>query len=280
MIERICTCAAWEAFMKIKNKIAVVTGGADGIGKGLCERFAKEGATKVIVLDRNGDGARKTAAAIGGVAYDCDVSREVDIKDIVDEVEKTIGPITLFCSNAGIGDFGGRPDDATSQPNEQWQRGWEVNVMAHVYAARACLPYMIARREGYFVNTASAAGLLNQIGNPVYGVTKHAAVGYAEILAITHRDQGIRVSVLCPQAVDTPMLRRAGVGSQNVDGILTAEQVAQCVVEAIDEERFEILPHPQVLGYMQKKTENYSRWIGGMAKLRRALADAKNERDP
>ncbi len=261
--------------MKIKNKIAVVTGGADGIGKGLCERFAKEGATKVIVLDRNGEGARKTAAAIGGVAYECDVSRESDIKRIVDEVEKTVGGIALFCSNAGIGDFGGRPDDATSQPNEQWQRGWEVNVMAHVYAARACLPYMIGRREGYFVNTSSAAGLLNQIGNPVYGVTKHAAVGFAEILAITHRDQGIRVSVLCPQAVDTPMLRRAGVGSQNVDGILTPEQVAQCVVEAIDEERFEILPHPQVLGYMRKKTENYSRWIGGMAKLKRALDDAK-----
>ena len=134
--------------MKLKNKIAVVTGGADGIGKGLCERFAKEGATKVIVLDRNGDGARKTAAGIGGVAYDCDVAREADIKRIVDEVEKTIGPIALFCSNAGIGDFGGRPDDATSQPNEQWQRGWEVNLMAHVYAARACLPYMIKRGEG------------------------------------------------------------------------------------------------------------------------------------
>jgi NAD(P)-dependent dehydrogenase (short-subunit alcohol dehydrogenase family) len=261
--------------MKIKGKIVAVTGGADGIGRGLCERFAQEGAARVIVLDRNGDGARKVAAAIGGVAHECDVSREPEIKRIVDDVEKTVGPIALFCSNAGIGDFGGRGDDATSQPNDQWQRGWDVNVMAHVYAARACLPYMIRRGEGYFVNTASAAGLLNQIGNPVYGVTKHAAVGFAEILAITHRDQGIRVSVLCPQAVDTPMLRRAGVGSQNVDGVLTAEQVAQCVVDAIEEERFEILPHPQVLGYMRKKTENYSRWIAGMAKLMRSLKEAK-----
>jgi NAD(P)-dependent dehydrogenase (short-subunit alcohol dehydrogenase family) len=261
--------------MKIAGKIVVVTGGADGIGKGLCQRFAKEGAARVIVLDRNGAGAAAVATAIGGIAHPCDVSREQDIKRIVDDVEKNVGPIALFCSNAGIGDFGGRPDDATSQPNDQWQRGWEVNVMAHVYAARACLPYMIGRSEGYFVNTASAAGLLNQIGNAVYGVTKHAAVGFAEILAITHRDQGIRVSVLCPQAVDTPMLRRAGTGSQNVDGVLTTEQVAQCVVEAIDEERFEILPHPQVLGYMRRKTENYSRWIGGMAKLRRELGQAK-----
>ena len=261
--------------MQIKGKIVVVTGGADGIGKGLCERFAREGAAKVIVLDRNGEGARKVAAAIGGVAYECDVAKEADIQRIVAEVEKDIGPIALFCSNAGIGDFGGTPDDATSQSNEQWQRGWDVNLMAHVYAARACLPHMIARGEGYFMNTASAAGLLNQIGNAVYGVTKHAAVGFAEILAITHRDQGIRVSVLCPQAVDTPLLRRAGEGSQNVDGVLTPEQVAQHVVEAIEAERFEILPHPQVLGYMRKKTEDYSRWIGGMAKLQRTLFQKK-----
>lgn len=257
--------------MKIKGKVVVVTGGADGIGKGLCERFAREGAAKVIVLDRNAEGAKKVADAIGGIAYACDVSKEADVQRIVEDIEKKVGPIALFCSNAGIGDFGGRPNDATSQPNDQWQRGWEVNVMAHVYAARACLPHMIARGEGYFMNTASAAGLLNQIGNAVYGVTKHAAVGFAEILAITHRDQGIRVSVLCPQAVDTPLLRRAGEGSQNVDGVLTPEQVAEVVVEAIEQERFEILPHPQVLGYMRKKTEDYSRWIGGMAKLQRAL---------
>src|SRR5947209_8673870 len=174
IVVQVCLQAASvrEVTMKINGRIAVVTGGADGIGKGLCERFAKEGARKVIVLDRNGDGARKTAAAIGGVAYDCDVSHETDVKRIVDEVENTIGGITLFCSNAGIGDFGGRADDATSQPNAQWQRGWEVNVMTHVYAVRACLPYMIGRREGYFVNTPSAAGPPNQLGNPVYGVTK------------------------------------------------------------------------------------------------------------
>lgn len=262
--------------MKIQGRIVVVTGGADGIGEGLCERFAAEGAKTIVVLDRNGEGARKVAAAVGGVAYECDVSQEGDVRRIVEDVEANVGPISIFCSNAGIGQFGGRPEDATSQSNEQWRRGWEVNVMAHVYAARACLPHMIGRGEGYFVNTASAAGLLNQIGNSVYGVTKHAAVGFAEILAITHRDQGIRVSVLCPQAVDTPMLHAAGGGSQNVDGLLTPAQVAQCVAEAIDEERFEILPHPQVLGYMRKKTEDYSRWIGGMAKLQRTLTHGKH----
>lgn len=261
--------------MKIKGRIAVVTGGADGIGKGLCERFAAEGAKKVVVLDRNGAGAKAVADAIGGVAYECDVAKEDQVRRIVDEVEKNVGPISVFVSNAGIGDFGGRQDDAASQSNEQWQRGWDVNVMAHVYAARACLPHMIPRGEGYFVNTASAAGLLNQIGNACYGVTKHAAVGFAEILAITHRDQGIRVSVLCPQAVDTPLLRRAGEGSQNVDGVLTPAQVADYVVQAMDEEKFEILPHPQVLGYMRKKTEDYSRWIGGMAKLQRTLFQKK-----
>jgi NAD(P)-dependent dehydrogenase (short-subunit alcohol dehydrogenase family) len=264
-----------EGILKIKGKIVVVTGGADGIGKGLCERFAREGAAEVIVLDLNGEGAKTVADSIGGTAYACDVSKEAEIQRIVQDVEKNIGPIALFCSNAGIGDFGGQPGDAASQPNEQWQRGWEINVMAHVYAARACLPYMIKRGEGYFMNTSSAAGLLNQIGNAVYGVTKHAAVGFAEILAITHRDQGIRVSVLCPQAVNTPLLKRAGEGSQNLDGVLTPEEVAQHVVDAIDEERFEILPHPQVLGYMRKKTENYSRWIAGMAKLQRALNQSK-----
>ncbi|MFV0279539.1 MAG: SDR family NAD(P)-dependent oxidoreductase [Rhodoblastus sp.] len=261
--------------MKLKGRIVVVTGGADGIGKGLCERFAAEGAKKVVVLDRNGAGARAVADAIGGIAFECDVSKEDRVRAIVDEVEKTIGPISLFCSNAGIGGFGGKPDDATSQSNAQWQLGWEVNVMAQVYAARACLPYMIPRGEGYFVNTASAAGLLNQIGNACYGVTKHAAVGFAEILAITHRDQGSRVSVLCPQAVDTPLLRSAGEGSQNVDGVLSPAQVADDVVKAVEEERFEILPHPQVLDYMRKKTADYSRWIGGMAKLQRSLSQKK-----
>ena len=261
--------------MHVTGRVVVVTGGADGIGRAMVERFHKDGAKAIVVADRNLAGAEAVAKSVGGIAMACDVGNEADVQKLVAEAESRAGPIELFCSNAGIGDFGGDPNDATSSPNAQWQRGWEVNVMAHVYAARACLPSMISRGRGYFVNTASAAGLLNQIGNPVYGVTKHAAVGFAEILAITHRDQGIRVSVLCPQAVDTAMLRAGGEGPQHVDGVLTPADVAQCVVEALAEERFLIIPHAQVHGYMMKKAENYDRWIGGMAKFRRALGKAK-----
>ena len=261
--------------MHVTGRIVVVTGAADGIGRALAERFHKEGAKAIVVADRNVAGVEEVAAAIGGIAMACDVGTEGDVQRLVAEAESRAGPIDLFCSNAGIGDFRGDPSDATSSPNEQWQRGWEVNVMAHVYAARACLPAMIARGRGHFLNTISAAGLLNQIGNPVYGVTKHAAVGFAENLAITHRDQGIRVSILCPQAVDTAMLRAGGEGPQHVDGVLSPADVAQCVVDGLAEERFLILPHPQVHGYMMKKAQDYDRWIGGMAKFRRTLVKAK-----
>jgi NAD(P)-dependent dehydrogenase (short-subunit alcohol dehydrogenase family) len=262
--------------MHVQGKIVVVTGGADGIGRALAERFHRDGAKAVVVADRNAAGAEAVAASIGGIALACDVGREEDVQKLVAMTESRVGPIDLFCSNAGIGGFGGDPNNAASASNDQWQLGWQVNVMAHVYAARACLPGMIARGSGTFLNTVSAAGLLNQIGNAVYGVTKHAAVGFAENLAITHRDQGIRVSILCPQAVDTAMLRAGGDGPQHVDGVLTPGEVAQCVVDGLAEERFLILPHPQVHGYMMKKAENYERWIGGMAKFRRMLMGAKS----
>lgn len=261
--------------MHVTGRTVVVTGAADGIGKALALRFRKEGAKAIVVADRNVAGVEAVAREIGGIAMACDVGKEADIQNLVAEAESRAGPIDLFVSNAGIGDFGGDPNDATSSPNAQWQRGWDVNVMAHVYAARACLPSMISRGRGHFLNTISAAGLLNQIGNAVYGVTKHAAVGFAENLAITHRDQGIRVSILCPQAVDTAMLRAGGEGPQHVDGVLTPDDVAGCVVDGLAEERFLILPHPQVHGYMTKKAENYDRWIGGMVKFRRMLTKAK-----
>ena len=259
--------------MKVTGRIVVVTGGADGIGKGLCERFAAEGAKKVVVLDRNGAGAKATADAIGGVAYECDVSKEDQVKRIVDDVEKNIGPISVFVSNAGIGDFGGRQDDATSQPNDQWQRGWDVNVMAHVYAARHLVPRYKARGGGYFLNTISAAGLLSQVGSPAYSATKHGAVGFAENLAISHKADNIRVSILCPQGVDTNMLRSIPKGPQSGDGDLSPEQVAQDVLAGLEKESFVILPHPQVLGYMRKKTEDYDRWISGMARIQAKMRE-------
>jgi NAD(P)-dependent dehydrogenase (short-subunit alcohol dehydrogenase family) len=241
----------------------------------LCERFHREGAAAVAVLDRNRAGAQAVADRVGGLALPCDVTDETALAAAVTTIEERAGPITLFCSNAGVADFGGDPDNAASPPNDSWQRGWEVHVMAHVYAARALLPRMIGRGGGYFLHTISAAGLLSQIGNPVYSTTKHAAVGFAEHLAITHRDQGIRVSILCPQGVDTPLLRGGSHGPQHLDGVLTPEQVADATIQGLDAERFLILPHPQVASYIGNKAENHDRWIGGMAKLRRSLAAAE-----
>jgi NAD(P)-dependent dehydrogenase (short-subunit alcohol dehydrogenase family) len=257
--------------VKIKDKVVVVTGGADGIGRALCERFHREGARAVIVADLNGEIAEAVARSIGGVAFRCDVTSEQDIIRVVDETEKNAGPIDLFCSNAGALDGGASPDDVGAAGNDRWMQSWSLHVMAHVYAARALLPRMIARGGGYFLNTSSAAGLLSQIGNAVYATTKHAAIGFAEILAITHRDQGIRVSVLCPQGVDTPLLRSAGPGPQHLDGVITPEACAAAAIEGLEAERFLILPHPEVAAYVRKKGENYERWLGGMVKLKRSL---------
>ena len=262
--------------MKIKDKIVVVTGGADGIGKALCERFHKEGAKMVIVADLNGDKAAAVAKSIGGKAYKCDVANEQDIIRIVEETEKNIGPIDLFCSNAGLADREASPDFVGSSTNESWTRSWNVHVMSHVYAARALLPRMIRRGGGYFLNTSSAAGLLSQIGSAVYATTKHAAVAFGEILAITHRDQGIRVSMLCPQGVDTPLLRAGRHGPQHLDGVLTPEECADAVIKGLESENFLILPHPQVAQYMRNKAENYDRWLGGMVKLKRSLEADKS----
>lgn len=258
--------------MKVAGSVVVVTGGAEGIGRALCERFAKEGAKAVVVADRNIQGAEQVAKRIGGRSMRCDVEHESDIITLVETTEREIGPISLFCSNAGIGHFGENPDDAGSGSDEAWKHGWAVNVMAHVYAARALLPRMTAAGGGYFLNTISAAGLLNQIGSAVYSTTKHAAVGFAENLAITHADQGIRVSILCPQAVDTAMLRAAGPGAQHVDGVLTPDAVADAAIRGLAEERFLILPHPQVREYIRRKGEDYERWMAGMIRFRRRLS--------
>jgi NAD(P)-dependent dehydrogenase (short-subunit alcohol dehydrogenase family) len=248
--------------MDIRNRVAVVTGGASGIGRALALRFARDGAAGVVVADVDEAGAEEVAATIGGLAVRVDVSSEEEIRDLVARSANRFGRIDLFCSNAGIAYRGG-----VETPNEQWQRIWDVNVMAHVYAARAVLPGMLERGEGYLLNTASAAGLLSQVDSATYSVTKHAAVALAEWLSINHRDRGIRVSVLCPQAVRTQMTAR-GPGVAAVDGMIEPEEVADVVMDAIAEERFLILPHPQVQTYMERKVADYDRWLAGMRRLK------------
>ena len=250
--------------MNLKDRIIVVTGAAGGIGRALAQRFAREGAKLIVCADRDEAGAKATADSVGGVAFKVDVSREADIKSLIETVEADHGPIDLFCSNAGIGVSGG-----AEAADEDWQRIWDINVMAHVWAARYLVPLMKARGGGYLLNTASAAGLLSQIGSAPYAVTKHAAVGLAEWLAITHGDDGIKVSVLCPQAVRTAMTAGNPDGVASVDGMMEPETLADMVVPALEAEDFLILPHPQVLDYMRKKTADYGRWIGGMRKLNR-----------
>jgi NAD(P)-dependent dehydrogenase (short-subunit alcohol dehydrogenase family) len=248
----------------IKDRIIVVTGAASGIGRELARRFAKEGARLVVCSDIDGEGAATVAKEIGGVSFRTNVGLETDIQQMIDAVEADHGPIYMFCSNAGIGIGGG-----AEASDDGWQRIWDINVMAHVWAARHLVPRMATRGGGYLVNTASAAGLLSQIGSAPYAVTKHAAVGLAEWLAITHGDQGIKVSVLCPQAVRTAMTAGNPDGVASVDGMIEPEDVAECCVRAIEAEDFLILPHPVVLDYMRRKTGDYNRWIRGMQKLNR-----------
>jgi NAD(P)-dependent dehydrogenase (short-subunit alcohol dehydrogenase family) len=247
--------------MELKDKIIVVTGGASGIGREMCRRFAREGAKKVIVADLNGEGAAAVAAEFGGHSMAVDVRNESEIIELINSTETQFGPIDLFCSNAGIG-IGKNIDE----PDEVWQTIWEVNTMAHVWAARHLVPLMIARGGGYLLNTSSAAGLLNQIGSVTYAVTKHAAVALAEWLSITYGDQGIKVSVLCPQAVRTAMTAR-GAGVAGVDGMIEPESAVEAVVETLREEKFLVLPHPEVAEYMKRKAADYDRWLKGMRRL-------------
>ena len=260
--------------MKIAGKVCVVTGGASGIGKALATRFIAEGATAIVIADLNADMVSAVGAEIGAQAHALDVRDESAVAALVASVEAEHGQIDLSCSNAGITGVDGEPWWATGADNALWQRMWEIHLMSHVYAARACLPAMIARGEGYFLNTASAAGLLAQIGSAPYSVTKHAAVSFAESLAITHGDDGIKVSCLCPQAVDTAMTAGTdGGGVAGVDGMLSAEAVAEAVIQGLDAESFLILPHPEVEEYRQNKARSYDRWLGGMRKLRRLFTD-------
>ncbi len=262
--------------MQIKDKVVVVTGAGSGIGRALCERFAREGAGAIVVADINADSVADTEAAIESstrtLGMTCDVAQESAVEALVAAALEQFGHIDLFCSNAGIFTPG---DENVS--TAEWQRIWDINVMGHIFAARAVLPSMLARGEGYLLNTASAAGLLSQIGSAPYAVTKHAAVGFAEWLAITYGGRGIKVSVLCPQAVRTAMTA-GGTGAAGVDGMLEPEQLAESVMATLAAERFLILPHPEVLTYMRRKTDDYDRWLGGMRRLQERFADSYKDK--
>jgi len=249
--------------MKVTGKNIVITGGASGIGKALAERFHKEGAKSVTVADLQDGALQEVAASINGLAVKCDVAKESDILNLIAKAEEAYGQIDIFVSNAGLARYGWE-----ELPNDIWTLHWDVHVMAHIYAARALVDKMVAQGGGYLINTASAAGLLSQIDSAPYAVTKHAAIAFAETMAIRYGDKGVRVSVLCPQQVRTAMTEGRLDQVASVDGTLEPEELADCVIETMDKEEFLILPHPQVLDYMQLKSSNYDRWLGGMRKLR------------
>jgi len=263
--------------MELTGKVVVVTGGASGIGRALARRFADEGARGVAVADIDADGARAVADQIGAdggeaTAAGCDVSDARQVEDLIAGAERAFGPVDMFCANAGVGQGTG-----LDTPDDVWEQAFDVNVRAHVLAARRLVPGWLERGEGYFLSTASAAGLLTQIGSAPYSVTKHAAVAFSEWLAVTFGRRGIRVSCLCPMGVNTNMLNagldmadKEGVGARVVAAageVLEPEDVAQAVVEGLRDERFLILPHPEVLEFFRRKGSDYDRWIAGMQRL-------------
>ena len=253
--------------MDLRDKVVVVTGAGSGIGAAMARRFAKESPKALVLGDLDVSSAREVADEIGAEPFEIDVSDEAANRDLVESVESSHGPIDLFCANAGYAMVGDEQADA-----REWDRMWEVNVMSHIHAAKALVPSWVARGEGYFLSTASAAGLLTNLKAAQYSVTKHAAVAFAEWLAITYGDAGVRVSCLCPQFVDTPLLERAeefkALGGSHV---LTPEEVADAVVAGLESESFLILPHPEVETFFQNKASDYDRWIGGMRKLQRSV---------
>ncbi len=271
--------------MKLENRTIVITGAASGIGRAMALRFARERPRALVLADlarqaaaleslaaalAAGDGAARPT--VRALAVPCDVASEAEVKALVATAEKRFGHVDVFCSNAGL-----IRDGTEFTPDADWDLNWQVHVMAHVYAARAVVPGMRARGEGYLLNTSSAAGLITSLPSATYAVSKHAAIALAEYLSIRHGDAGIRVSVLCPQAVDTPMVQgRPGSSAAKADGIISAEALADCVVEGLDAETFLILPHPQVLEYFQRKAQGYDRWLGGMRRFAAKLGIGKD----
>ena len=256
--------------MEIRDRVVVVTGGGGGIGGALSRRFAAEGAEKVVVCDIDRQAAETVAAEIGGTAVCADVTVESDVAQLVGGTLEAHGRIDIYCSNAGIA-FGGGPEAS----DQAWRQSWDVHVMAHLYAARALLPGMRARRDGYIMGTISAAGLLNHILAAPYAVTKAAGLSFFEWMAIAYHDEGIRVSALCPQGVRTAMLTQEGERNFLTAGALEPEQVADAVVEAIRDERFLILPHPEVGEFFRRKAADYDRWLRGMRRLRAGIQEER-----
>jgi NAD(P)-dependent dehydrogenase (short-subunit alcohol dehydrogenase family) len=261
--------------MDPRGRAVVVTGGGSGIGRALARRFATEGARGVVVADLDTDAARAVAEEIGeqARAVDCDVADDAQIGQLLTQAHDAFGPIDVFCANAGVIQHSG-----LDAPDAAWDVALGVNVRAHVYAARRLVPSWIERGEGYWLSTASAAGLLTQIGSAPYSVTKHAAVAFAEWLSVTYGDRGVRVSCVCPMGVETAMTTGQGsLGARVVasaGAMLQPEDVAAAVVEAMRQERFLVLPHPEVLDYFRRKGADYDRWIAGMRRLQSRVADA------
>lgn len=250
--------------MELNNKVVIITGGSGGIGKAMAAAFLREGAKAIMLADKNAGAVAEAAAELGCDGMVCNVTDENQIIALVETTSSKYGQVDVFCSNAGAGG-GGLLTDAE---NEVWQEQWELHVMSHLYAARATLPDMIQRGDGYLLNTASAAGLLAALGSGPYSVTKAAAVKFAEFLSITHGEDGIKVSVLCPQGVNTAMAPKS-LGDGQTDGIIEASALAETVVQTMREERFHVLPHPEVEEYVRRKGDNIDRWLLGMQRLRK-----------
>lgn len=262
--------------MDLNGKIAIVTGGASGIGKACASAFHARGA-KVVIADLNHDAAKAAGEQFGGFGLGVDVTDETALARLVNRVERQLGPVDIFMSNAGIGVSDGPGWGAGDAPTPSWDACWQVNVMASVFAARM-LARSMAKRDGHFIITASAAGLLNQIGDAPYSATKAAAVSFAESLAITHGDDGLKVQCLCPEGVNTPLVKEIEGGAQGLSGYLEPEDVAETLLKAMEENRFLVTTHAQTPEYVAKKGSERDRWVGGMRKLRRMLLEANNGR--
>ena len=249
--------------MILQDKVCVITGAASGIGAALARRFSQEGARGIVVADKQSKLIQKIGTEVRGEAFIGDMASETDILKLIKQAEDQYGEIDVFCSNAGIIHLG-----SEQASNDEWQNCWDLHLMAHVYAARYLAPKMATRGDGYLLNTASAAGLLSHVNSATYTVTKHAAVAFAEWLSIAYGDRGVKISVLCPQAVKTAMLEGRDLGAASIDGIITPEALADSVIKNMENENFLILPHPQVKDYMLRKCDDPNRWLRGMRKYK------------